>query len=437
MCEKEKPVLPILPSPAALPEAAGGAGPSPGGPGSRRRRVWELGNHAHCPVIGVCLPIQALRRLVEKVLEAPAPADDYELHCGAIAECKRRSPVAERLQCELDQRYVLAVRQAARCKTTETLAAWWAGQRTGGGSVPGALWATLTHPRCDTPLEDRVLADVHMLQHQLGAAQRVDAQRHAELVEEHGVLVRELAAVQERSTRVIAGKAACIERQSAELMRLRAELIGRDTLVAELREELATLEAAIPALRTRTEQARQIQAQLARIHELERSALRWQQRALALQERLAEQARVSSGSNGGGGGETGPGPAAAVAEGAGCGGGDPGEGEAAMLAPLRDKAVLCVGGRPGSVPVYRRLVERTGGRFLHHDGGEEDNPAQLDANLSAADLVICQTGCISHDAYWRVKDHCKRHGKQCLFVDKPSAASLAQGLRAIRVVQPS
>ncbi|AUA57935.1 Uncharacterized protein conserved in bacteria (DUF2325) [Achromobacter spanius] len=45
----------------------------------------------------------------------------------------------------------------------------------------------------------------------------------------------------------------------------------------------------------------------------------------------------------------------------------------------------------------------------------------LEASLVAADLVICQTGCVSHGAYWRVKDHCTRTGKQCVLVDKPEA----------------
>ena len=97
-------------------------------------------------------------------------------------------------------------------------------------------------------------------------------------------------------------------------------------------------------------------------------------------------------------------------------------------ARLDDLAVLCVGGRAGSVPIYRQLIERTGGRFLHHDGGEEDKSAHLDATLAAADLVICQTGCISHDAYWRVKDHCKRTGKQCVFVETPSSAGIKRAL---------
>lgn len=45
----------------------------------------------------------------------------------------------------------------------------------------------------------------------------------------------------------------------------------------------------------------------------------------------------------------------------------------------------------------------------------------LEASLVAADLVICQTGCLSHGAYWRVQDHCRRTGKTCVLVRQPEA----------------
>ena len=51
----------------------------------------------------------------------------------------------------------------------------------------------------------------------------------------------------------------------------------------------------------------------------------------------------------------------------------------------------------------------------------------LEASLVAADLVICQTGCLSHGEYWRVRDHCKRTGKTCVLVDQPEA------LRIVRI----
>ena len=54
--------------------------------------------------------------------------------------------------------------------------------------------------------------------------------------------------------------------------------------------------------------------------------------------------------------------------------------------------------------------------------GSTDDDAALEASLAAADMVICQTGCLSHNAYWRVQDHCKRTGKTCVLMDDPASA---------------
>lgn len=244
-----------------------------------------------------------------------------------------------------------------------------------------------------------------------------EATHHAELgqlaglAEENGVLARELGAAQARATRVVAERDMCIRRLTAENMQLRGALIGKETLAAGLRDEIARLETAIPRLRTRVEQACQIESQLDRIHDLERQLMRWQHRTQALEERIehapAAHARASTR------------PAT------------PPERTIPALAALRDKAVLRVGGRAGIAPFYRQLVERTGGRFLQHDGGEDNHAPGLDASLAAADLVICQTGCVSHGAYWRVKDHCRRTGKRCVFVDQPNTNSLVRSLDGI------
>nr|WP_233170936.1 DUF2325 domain-containing protein [Herbaspirillum sp. ASV7] len=50
----------------------------------------------------------------------------------------------------------------------------------------------------------------------------------------------------------------------------------------------------------------------------------------------------------------------------------------------------------------------------------EPELSALEASVAAADLVICQTGCLSHGAYWRVQDQCKRSGKTCMLVEQPA-----------------
>jgi hypothetical protein len=85
-------------------------------------------------------------------------------------------------------------------------------------------------------------------------------------------------------------------------------------------------------------------------------------------------------------------------------------------ADLSGKRVLCVGGRPASLGSYRLLVEQSGGQFLHHDGDLGHGRQRIDDIVAAADLVICQAGCVSHNAHWRVQEHCRRNGKPCVFV---------------------
>ncbi|MFY9512796.1 MAG: DUF2325 domain-containing protein, partial [Rubrivivax sp.] len=246
--------------------------------GSRRRRLWDLDGHAHCPVIGVCLPIAALRKVVDKVLGGQALHGDYELHCGVIAECKHRTRLADAVQRELDRRCMLALRQAAQAKTTEALAVWWQ-QASQGQDLPGAFWATITHARCTPDLEQQVLGDVHMLQHQVGVARRVELQRFEALAEENAVLARELAAAQQRCTRLAEEQRQRCEHLQGDIVQLRAELIGRDTAIATLREDLQALEAAVPGLKARHELAREQQQLLERQQTLQRALLQAQQEA--------------------------------------------------------------------------------------------------------------------------------------------------------------
>ena len=58
------------------------------------------------------------------------------------------------------------------------------------------------------------------------------------------------------------------------------------------------------------------------------------------------------------------------------------------------------------------------------ESAESGELSGLEASIVAADLVICQTGCLSHGAYWRVQDHCKRTGKTCMLVEQPASVRI-------------
>lgn len=381
--------------------------------GSRRRRLWDLPHQCHCPVVGVCFPLITLRQLVNKALGGKAIADDYEVHVGAVAECTQRNRLSEMLQKDLEARFARAIQAFKVAKNTKAVADLWA-DAVRKGDVSGAFWATLTHPRCDEVLQEVVLRDMHMLQHQAGAAVRIDVNKFNELLKENGILARELGKAQERCTRVITEKTAEIEQLNAQLVQQRANVISKESRITFLAQDLELLKASLPDFENISRLHKKIEQLLARQNQLEgqnaqmRHQLGEAQRSLT--QRLKADASV---------------PTQVHLHDA--------IKEAPITFHLNAKTVLCVGGRNGNVANYRDVIERAGGHFAHHDGGLEDNQGALDSVLAAADLVICQTGCISHNAYWRVKDFCKRTGKQCVFVENPSTSSLARSLQQIAV----
>src|SRR5450830_1473777 len=212
------------------------------------------------------------------------------------------------------------------------------------------------------------------------------------IAHEHRVLLDAYGRAQARCSAQLAEQVARIVQLEAQLMRTQAKVVVRDTQLALAREEMAALAAAVPGLSTRVRLARRVEWLSERVQDLMRELLRlrWVPAPSAVPQQQTPL-------------------------------------QPELLAQLREKAVLCVGQdlghAAGGANVAQHAIEQAGGRFLHHAGAGEgaDDVAELEASLVAADLVICQTGCVSHDAYWRVHDHCKRTGKQCVLVEQPQA----------------
>lgn len=381
--------------------------------GSRRRRIWDLPYQCHCPVIGVCLPLHTLRNLANKALGGKVMTDDYEIHVGAVAECVHRNRLSELIQDELERRYEREIKAYRLAKTTKAVADMWA-VAVHQGEAAGAFWAALTHPRCDEVLQEVLSRDMHMLQHQTGAMVRMDMVKFNALMNENAVLTRELGKVQERSTRFLAEKNSEIARLNVQLMQLRAQGVAKDSRLAFLIEDFEFLKASIPDFDNSMRLQKRVDQMIVRQFELEEQNSGLRQKLIDVTKSLDIVLKVESSNSF---------KVNAV------------ELEEPNLSTVhfyfKQKNVLCVGGRSGNIANYRNLIERVGGKFAHHDGGLEDNHSILDASLASADLVICQTGCISHNAYWKVKDFCKRTGKRCVFVENPSASSLVRGLEKI------
>ena len=410
-----------IPVPADQPTGRPSLAQVPACQRKTRRKLWELSHKLHCPVIGTCLEVAELRKLVRSLgIEQGGVLTDYDVHVSFVSAADQKNRLSLSVHKALEKKFASHVKRFAKAKDAEQLAGLWV-QALERGEVPGALWATLTHPRCDDELAVRVFEEVHMLSHQIGAGQRADLKRLAATETELASLQRDFDGLQRRTRRQLEAReqrALDLERalHAADEQRLRllaAESSLRDALAAlraradasnvrRLEEELAHERRLSAEARHECDRWRlACQAAEGRIAELEQG-LRERRVEVEILEQLVAQSLL-------------PCDACGVED-------------CAARPDLRGRRILCVGGRTRLVEQYRELVARCNGQFEHHDGGIEDNRQRLDALLSSADAVVCATDCVSHDAYYRLKRFCKRADKPHVFLRSSGISTFARAL---------
>jgi hypothetical protein len=369
---------------------------------SRRTRIWELTASFHCPVIGVCMPLGVLRKLVLKCIDGKVSLDDFDIHGRAVRECKTRNPLSEAIQRSLDERYESVIRTFKGAKTASALSALWQAALA-SGDLSGALWAALSHPRCDEAIATQIYRDIHMAQHQAGAHARVDQVRLTTLNDENGLLTRELGRIQQRMTQWVADKTRELQVLQDALNQAAVERAAREAVIESMQRQLEQYRETDSARIERIELQQQLAAALREQRRLRRelflstSGSEWFGKSRAPVSLVGTQ-------------HVGAQLVAAPLVGTPLVGTQPADpvntlttlSEVAVAAEpateavsnsLEHKLVLCVGGRIGNLPKYRQTIERLGAQFH--------------------------------------LDHCKRTGKQCVFVENPSASALAQRLEAL------
>ncbi len=372
----------------------------------RRTKIWEFNTNLHCSIIGTCLSTAELRQTLKKLGLVPPDSTDHELHGAAVSLAGRHDKAGKLLNKALDERHRISINQFAKASTDEAVRSFWR-DAVRRGEIPGAYWATLTHPAATRALIRDAFGEVHMLSHLVGAANRADIRRLCQLEEENAEL------------------RARLDRQQAAF---RKAVVTRDASIQELRQALAQQVAADPPT---SGDHNAVLKQLAA--DLERRLAAETRRSAALSDRLTSaQATIADERSA---------RMSAERENAALRG-ELEIVETSMHAACRDGAdtvpsrarldgitLLYVGGRTHHVAHLRAIAEDSGGTLLHHDGGIEHHLNLLAGLASQADLVVFPVDCISHPAAQVAKQLCRQAGKRFIPLRSASATSLLAALQ--------
>ena len=398
---------------ADLPDSGNGEAPAAA---RRRRRIWEIDNSFHCMIVGSCLGADECRRLAARTKPRPAAdATDFLVHGRVVHAMATAGPAAKLAQKILDRKFRSHIRRCAPLATEDDMRAWWA-EQSARGEFAGPFWALLSHPETTPALSIVLFGEMHMLSHLEGSTNRAFQRRIAAAERETAAARRDAAAARERAA----------ERQR-EVDRLRAALrcaeAGNRRLESAL-ERGARREAdpGVGALEARV-------AELARLAEDSdrkgrAAAARLAERTAELRARDEENAALRRALDAA---ESECATLTALLRSATPDGGD-GDGPARPI-DLAGRGVVYVGGRSGLLGHFRTLVENANGRFIHHDGGLEDNDRKLGGSLGRGDAVLCPVDCVSHGACLRAKRFCKRTGRAFIPLRSSGLSAFADGLR--------
>src|SRR5262245_4677383 len=157
-------------------------------PPVQRRKLWEFATSMHCSIVGTCLSTLELRKVIAKVKGHDLKGfSDLDIHEEAVLVAGHQGAAARLLHKALDRRYEATIKRFNRAQNLDELRGLGDGARR-TGDIPGAYWALLTHPATTQELVHAAFADVHMLSHLVGAANRADIRRLATLETERAEL---------------------------------------------------------------------------------------------------------------------------------------------------------------------------------------------------------------------------------------------------------
>ncbi|MFC0407001.1 DUF2325 domain-containing protein [Roseomonas elaeocarpi] len=364
----------------------------------RRRKLWELSDQFHCSIIGTCLSAAELRKLLCKLNPAHARETDHVLHGAAVGLAERHDTAGKMLHKALDARHAAATNRFARARTLEDVRSLWM-EALAVGDIPGPYWAVMTHPDTSSELQREAFGEVHMLSHLVGAANRADIRRLAQLEVENAALLDKVAKQQFRLKNMATERDATIRELSQRLQEHARPAASNAAPLSDL-ETHASLENMRRRLGSEVEHRVTLQRRLDEMRacleaEQRRSAEARGQVDVLQTEVAALEATLSPEETGG----------------------------TRIDLDLHGMTLLYVGGRPSQASRLRIIAEATGAALLLHDGGLENAEAQLDGLASRADAVLFPVDCVSHDAALTVKRHCRRVGKP--FIPLRSTGSTA------------
>lgn len=369
-----------------------------------RYKLWELQDCWHCMIVGTCLALAEVRQLANKAGVQTNSLSNYKLHQLAVENAANSThPLTLRLQKTLDKKYALQIKHFRSAKDEESLKTLWtSGWKS--GQVASSLWALVTHPFATRNIILDVFGEVHMMSHLTGASSCADLGRLAEQERQIDTLQAEthlIKARHEQSHNRLRNQVTLLQEERLNSQRVHAQALAHN--ITNVREETRKA-----CQQESTSLAQQVEKLQAKLSSAQQALHQSKQRETELIQDIDHMVQLlDKASN------------------------EPTTTKTTSPThnlELCGRCVLYIGGKAHQRRHFQALVESCDGRFLHHDGGQENCQHRISDMVAQADVVMCPIDCISHGAMNKARALCAKQQKPIIFMQRASLSSFAKNL---------
>ena len=382
-------------------------------------KLWDLVHNYHCAIIGTCLTMAEVKKILGQLNIGSNGFSTYELHTTIVSIISENNFPSKKVQNYLDKKFKSTVQKTRKMNADELKGFWKAALYC--GDIIAAFWAVMSHPESDEAMKKTSYGDIHMLSHMSGASNRADLKRLSLLEKEREKHITEMRSWETKCNKLATENSRLLNNAKAH-QEQRSDLENHVTALKNSLDQLLILQ----STKDRQELENQLEKLNIKINYQANELAKHQDKDKQLSKLVSHQKHQIMTNK-----------AELLAY----------QNEVEYLhailvekpqssCPLQKRGlcgqcVLYVGGKTNLIPHYRELVEEKSGVFIHHDGGIEKNTQDLQQSLSKADVVVFPSSCISHDAYWKIKRSCKKQHKPYQYLKSSGLYSLSDVLDKI------
>jgi len=389
-----------------------------------RKKLWEIPELFHCSIAGTCLTLEEAKKIIIKGgCEITGKTRDFEIHGTIVSSSKEKNSISNIMQKTLENKFAREISDYASIKTEEELKTAWQ-ESFVKGDIAGAYWAVMTHPVARDQFLAAVFGEVHMLSHINGASGRGNIEK-VHMLESIIDKLKEDRSTHKKRIKDLEKMEKAGKTQSEEIAFLKNELCGCKKELQELNNSgtysILFNELFLTANMYETEKynREKVQSQLSesnkQIEEMKKENSSLKDENTRLKEELYYLEREFESYAAGDNENHHDNCADCEHDKCRCGG-------------IKGCTILYVGGKSSAIPHFRAVVEKKGGNFIHHDGGQENNMSLLAKAIGRADTVFCPLDCVSHNACQMIKKICQQNQKKFVILRSSGVSSLVREL---------